>query len=286
MDPILEGMVDLHIHAGPSIAARSCDAFDMMKMAEEAKYKAYVVKDHYFPTTFSCTLANRHVGNGSVQAYGGICLNNSVGLFNLNAVDAAYQMGAKFVCMPTVSSRQHLMSHKGKVFGGSAANMYPETPVYYLDDNGELLPEVKDLCAYLAGKPDLILYTGHGCAAEVDALIQEAVKAGAKRILVNHPFHIVKASIEQITRWSQMGCYIEMCGGLFRKPEPEVNLEMILQNVSIDRLILDTDSGQKGGSLPVDRLLNSIRILREEHGVTDDQLNIMMKKNPSALLGI
>lgn len=164
--------------------------------------------------------------------------------------------------------------------------MYPETPVYYLDGNGALLPEVKELCAYLAEKPDLTLYTGHGCAAEVDALVKEAVKCGVKRILVNHPFHIVKASIEQITEWSEMGCNIEMCGGLFRKPEPEVNLEMILSRVNIHRLVLDTDSGQKGGSLPVDRLLNSIRILREEHGVTDEQLNIMMKKNPSELLGI
>jgi len=258
----------------------------MMKMAEGAKYRAYVVKDHYFPTTFSCTLVNQHAANGTVQAYGGICLNNSVGLFNLNAIDAAHKMGAKFVCMPTVSARQHLQSHRGKIFGGSAANMYSETPVYYLDENGNLIPEVKALCAYLAEKPDLVLYTGHSSAEEIDALIHEAIKAGVTRILVNHPFHIVKANIGQIIEWSQMGCYIELCGALFRKPEPEVNLEMILNHVDVHRLVLDTDSGQKGGSLPVDRLLNSIRILREEHGATDEQLNIMMKKNPAQLLGI
>lgn len=286
MDHILEGAVDLHIHAGPSVAERAVDAAEMLKLAEEAKYKAFVVKDHYFPTMFGTIISEKHLGNNTVKVFGGLCLNNSVGLFNLNAVDAAYNMGAKFVCMPTVSSKQHIISHQGKHFAGAGNSTMPEKPVYYLNDRGELIPEVKELLAYLATKPDLILYTGHGCAQEVDALIRHAVKAGVKKILVNHPFFIVNASLEQIIEWSKLGAFIELCGGVFRKPEPAVTLGEILKNVSLDRLVLDTDSGQKGAGSPVEKLLKNIKILSEEHGLSEKDICRMMKETPSMLLGI
>lgn len=286
MDRILEGAVDIHIHAGPSVAERSVDVAEMLKLAEEAKYKAFVVKDHYFPTTFGTIISEKHLGNNTVKVFGGLCLNNSVGLFNLNAVDAAYNMGAKFVCMPTVSSKRHIDSHQGKHFAGAGNTTIPEKPVYYLNDRGELIPEVKELLAYLATKPDLILYTGHGCAQEVDALVRQAVKVGVKKILVNHPFFTVNASIEQIVEWSKLGAFIELCGSVFRKPEPAVSLGEILKNVSLDRLVLDTDSGQKGAISPVERLLNNIKILSEEHGLSEKDICKMMKETPSMLLGI
>lgn len=47
---ILKGFVDMHVHAGPSIAVRKVDAAEMLFQAEEAGYKAFLVKDHYFPT--------------------------------------------------------------------------------------------------------------------------------------------------------------------------------------------------------------------------------------------
>ena len=33
---ILKGFVDIHVHAGPSVAARKVDAYDMMELAGEA----------------------------------------------------------------------------------------------------------------------------------------------------------------------------------------------------------------------------------------------------------
>lgn len=286
MEHMLNGAVDLHIHAGPSVAEREVDVAEMLKLAEEAQYKAFVVKDHYFPTTFGAIVSEKHLGNGTVKVFGGLCLNNSMGGFNLNAVDAAYNMGAKFVCMPTVSASRHIESHKGKHFAGSGNISIPEKPVYYLDANGKLIPEVKELLNYLATKPDLILFTGHGFAQEVDVLVHEAVRAGVKKILVNHPFFTVNASIEQIIEWSKLGAYIELCGAIFRKPEPEVTLEQILNGVSLDQLVLDTDSGQKGAPNPVQRLLISIGILLNEYRLSEADISKMMKETPSMLLGV
>lgn len=285
MNSILNGVVDLHIHAGPSVAERSVDVAEMLALAEEHQYKAFVVKDHYFPTMFSTNITRKHLSK-TVEIFGGICLNNSVGVFNLNAVDAAYNMGAKFVCMPTVSSKRHIESHQGKHFAGSGDMSIPEKPVYYLNDEGGLIPEVNDLLDYLASKQNLILYTGHGSAREVDVLIRQALKTGVRKILVNHPFFTVNASIEQITQWSKLGAYIELCGSIFRKPEPAVTLGEILKNVPPEQLVLDTDSGQKGGTSPVDRLLNNIKVLIEEHNVSEKNISMMMKETPSMLLEI
>ena len=96
MREILQGAIDLHVHAGPSVAIREVDAGDMLKEAVEAGYRAFVIKDHYFPTMMSATLVEKHQG-GTTKVFGGIALNNSVGGINVKAVDAAYGMGAKFV---------------------------------------------------------------------------------------------------------------------------------------------------------------------------------------------
>lgn len=286
MDRILEGAVDLHIHAGPSVANRELDAAEMLKLAEDAKYKAFVVKDHYFPTMFSTIISQKHVGNGTVKAFGGICLNNSMGLFNLNAVDAAYNMGAKFVCMPTLSAIQHIEAHKGSHFAGAGHGSIPEKPVYYLNAEAQLISEVRELLAYLATKPDLILYTGHGCAQEVDVLINEAVKVGVKKILVNHPFFNAGASYEQMSRWSKLGAYIEVNAGLFPRFVSFDVLNEVFKNVSIDQIVIDTDSGQKGTGSPVEILRKFVKVLMNDFKISEADICKMIKENPSELLEI
>ena len=87
---LLKGVIDIHVHAGPSVAARELDAADMLKEAEAAGYRGFLVKDHYFPSMMGCQMVQRHLGSGSVEVFGSMCLNNAMGLFNLNAVDVAY----------------------------------------------------------------------------------------------------------------------------------------------------------------------------------------------------
>ena len=286
-EELLKGVVDLHIHAGPSTAAREVDAAEMLKLAEEVGYKAIVIKDHYFPTMLSAAVAEKHVGNGTCKVYGGICLNNSLGAFNLKAIDMAYLMGAKFVCMPTLSAKRHIETHQGRKFAGAAAKVagVEETPIYYLDENGQLLPEVIEVLKFMAARPEMILYTGHGSAQEVDALVGKAAELGVQKILVNHPFMTVDASIEQMVKWSQLGAYIEINASAFPKFIPVEVLGPILEQIPLDKLVIDTDSGQKGGGSPVDVLRRLITILKTECQVSDEALSVMMRENPEKLLG-
>ena len=66
-EKLLKGVIDIHVHAGPSVAARELDAADMLKEAEAAGYRGFLVKDHYFPSMMGCQMVQRHLGSGSVR---------------------------------------------------------------------------------------------------------------------------------------------------------------------------------------------------------------------------
>lgn len=289
MYEILHGAIDLHVHAGPSVANREVDAGDMVSEAAKHGYQAFVVKDHYFPTMMSATLVEKHLENRNVKVFGGICLNNSVGGLNLKALDAAYGMGAKFVCMPTVSAYNHVKAHKGH-FVGSGNLEVEEKLITYVDEHGNLLREAEDILQFVAKHPDLILYTGHGSLQEVDEVVRKAAELGVKKILVNHPFFLVGASIEDMVRWSKLGAYIEINAVVFRltkkDPVPMETARQILNRVSLDQIILDSDYGQRGNGSPAEGMYKYIQRLKEELGTTEQQINIMLKENPAKLLGL
>ena len=112
---ILNGVYDLHIHTGPSVAKRMLDAGEMMKCAMDAGYAGYLVKDHYAPSTHGCLVVEKNIGDGSCKALSSIALNNCVGGLNLLALDVVYNMGTRMVYMPTVSSLFHIEGHNMQV---------------------------------------------------------------------------------------------------------------------------------------------------------------------------
>ena len=291
MENLLNGIIDLHIHAGPSVAKRSVDAIEMMREAVDAGYRAAVIKDHYFPTMMSAEMAQTHFGQGRTEMFGGLVLNHSAGLFNLNAVDAACAMGAKYVCMPTVSSKCHIDGHKG-AFLGSGNTSVAETPVCYLREVGTLDPALVKVLEYLAQRPEVILYTGHGSAAEVDALIRKAAELGIQRILVNHPHFLVHASYEQMASWAKLGAYMELNAGVVKgiaTLSDPVDLSVvgkILEAVPENRLVVDSDFGQKVNGSLVNGLYRFIRALTDDLHVSEAQIETMTRKNPAWLLSL
>jgi len=294
MREILKGVIDLHIHAGPSVADRSVEAAEMLRRAVEAGYRGFVVKDHYIPTMMSAILVEKHLNSAAnpVHVYGGICLNNSVGGFNLLALDAALGMGAKFVWFPTVSSKNHIDGHKGKgKFAGSGDMTVEEDPMYYIDKDGKLIPEAKAVIEFLKGKPEVILSTGHATPAEIDALVTEARDAGLEKVIVNHPHFLVNASMELIEKWGKLGAYIELNAGVAKglsssDTVPLSVYEKIMEIVALDQIVLDSDFGQKSNGDPVEKFYNFILALMNDVGVTEDQINLMSKRTPAKLVGL
>ena len=289
---ILKGFVDIHVHAGPSVANRKVDAYEMMQMAGEAGYKAFLVKDHYFPTMMGTKMISEHCSVNGCKCYGGLALNQSVGMFNLHAVDAACNMGAKTIYMPTVSARNHITGHAGGKFVGSGDSAVEDPGTVYVNGKGELHPEVVDVISLIARKHNnVVLCTGHGTAAEVDAVIRKAVELGVKKICVNHPHFLVNASYEQMEEWASLGAYIELNAAVFSsiaksgKCADKVAGE-ILRRIPKEKIVLDSDLGQTVNVDPVTGMLQFINLIADQFGVTEEEINLMGKEIPSALLDL
>jgi len=287
---ILKGIYDMHIHCGPSVAERSVDAAEMLKEAEAAGYAGFLVKDHYFPSMMGTKMVEEHLGNGTCKVYGCMALNNSVGLFNLKALDTARQMDAKIIYFPTVSTKKHIDDHKKSAFVGAGKASVPENPVSYVDERGNMDPAAIECLKYMA-EYDMVLGTGHGTLWEVDHLVNKAAELGVKRILVNHPHYNVGASIEDMARWAKIGAYIEVnvCVFVGGSKLGVVDLKVakaMIDACGIDHIILDTDLGQKGNGSPVEGMYNFINMLEKEFGITEEQINIMTKQNPVKLFNL
>ncbi|WP_130861323.1 DUF6282 family protein [Bacilliculturomica massiliensis] len=290
---ILDGLIDLHIHAGPSVMPREVDAAEMLREAEEAGYRAFVVKDHFAPTVMTADVLQKHMATGKTQVFGGIALNNSVGGLNVKALDAAYAMGAKIFWMPTVSTDNHIKAHTGTgvKFPSSKGMTVKERAMTYIDADGQLAPEALEVLEYAAKKEDLIMGTGHGSLAEVDAAICKAAELGVTRILVNHPFYMIGADLTHMKKWAELGAYIELNATVF-VPEskfcstPMSVAKEILENIPKERVVIDSDYGQNGNGSVSGGLLRFIRMLIDECGLSDGDVELMAKRNPAKLLGL
>lgn len=290
----LNGVVDIHIHAGPSVASRKVDAYEMLRQAEEAGYAGFLVKDHYVPSTHGCLMVERHFSAGC-RVFSSIAMNNSNGGFNINALDCAYNMGAKIAYMPTVSSKMHIDSHKGKSFHGSGGMSAEETPIYYLDGDGKVIPQVKEMLDYMAAHPDFVLATGHGTRAEIDALIEEAFSRGVKHILVNHPHFSINASEEEVVRWAKAGANIEITAmehGMVLEDRDDLfnSIDLVRRvmdsGVSPERIVISSDFGQAISPYPVEGLYKYLNLLYDVVGIDEATLAVMVKDNPARLMGM
>ncbi|MDK2868548.1 MAG: hypothetical protein PWP51_2946 [Clostridiales bacterium] len=287
---ILKGLIDIHVHAGPSVANRAVDAAEMLKKAEAAGYAGFLVKDHYFPSMLGTKMIEKHLGNGTCKVYGSIALNNSVGLFNMKALDTARQMDAKIIYFPTVSTKKHIDDHKKAAFVGSGKPTVPETPVEYVDENGNIDPMAVEILKYMA-EYDMVLGTGHGNLKEIKCLVDTALSLGVNRILVNHPHYNVNASLEDMKSWADRGAYIEVNACVFKGSSKfgEIDMdyaEKMIRTCGVDQIIIDSDLGQAGNIDPVDGLYEFIETLMNDFNITEEEINIMTKVNPAKLLNL
>lgn len=289
---ILEGLVDMHVHAGPSTTKRSFDGYEMLKEAQSAGYKAFVVKDHYIPSVMGTVLLDKHFGNGT-RVLGGVVLNNSIGGLNLNMIDVCYNMGARIVWMPTVSAHWDITTRVGK-FAGAGDSSIPEAPIYYLTEDGGLNEEALKLLQYMSEHKDIVLATGHCSVAESTALVRKAVSMGIDKILINHPYNNIKASFEDVKVWADLGAYIELTAVCFKgvlgsEKFPVTMLREYFDNVPIEQLVIDSDLGamtKAGPVSAVEGMYRFLNLITDELHITEEQINLMAKKTPSKLLGI
>src|SRR6516162_3044576 len=110
----MQGAVDVHVHSEPDLFPRIADDVGVARHAASLGLRAISLKCHSERTTSRAYLTQQLVPG--IQVVGGIVLNRAVGGINPTAVEAALQLGARHVWMPTVDAANH-----ARTFGSTGA---------------------------------------------------------------------------------------------------------------------------------------------------------------------
>jgi hypothetical protein len=289
---VLEGAVDLHVHPAPSPLPRRIDAREAGELAGEAGFEAIVVKSHHHSTVMDVLALGEPGGNGSgARVYGGIALNSAVGGLNPHAVDLALKMGGRIVWFPTIASPQHIAHHRAHPdlkFPKLAVQLQPEEPIYVLDGNGQLKPEVHRILESIA-EADAILASGHMAPASITAVFEAAREKGVRRMLVNHPNFVIEASYDDARHWVGLGALIEhsLCMYDDESAFYHWDLETLvkwIEAVGAEHSTLGSDLGQMANPLPTEAFRKIVTGLLDR-GMPERDVRRMVADNPRQLLG-
>lgn len=276
----MTGAVDFHVHADPDpFHERRLDVLDLALQAKEAGMKAIVAKCHHFGTAPLAYLVNKIVSGFTLL--GSLTLNSEAGGLNPEIVEVAARSGTKVIWMPTSSS----VVDRGRM----KSNHKASNGISLIDKENKLLPAVLSILE-ITKENDIVLGTGHISIPEIYALTAEAVRMGIK-VTITHPLNSSFGSmlaVDQQKELVAMGAYIEQCfvscmpilGGL----SPKVMVDHI-KAVGEEHCILSTDFGQALHPTPPEgfRMMVANMI---QFGLSEKELEILVKVNPSKLLGL
>jgi hypothetical protein len=283
---VLEGAIDLHFHASPDLHDRLLDEIEIAHEAQAAGMRALLYKDHYGINAGRMYYARKAVPG--IQAFGGVVLNPSVGGLNPSAVEAAIAFGGKEVWMPSIFSDAHIRHFKGTYTALPGRFKWPEKGISLLDGEGKLLPAVKEILDMIA-QADIILGTSHCSAEESRILIEEAFHRGVKKILITHPHNEVpNLSLEVQLEFVRKGAYLEHCFAATTPMFFNARLQDLVEAISKagpERCVIASDLGQVCNPSPVEGLRMFILGLMNL-GITREEIDIMVRKNPAKLLGL
>lgn len=273
----LDGLVDIHAHCDPDSTPRSIDALALVKLAKQRGYRGLVLKNHYEPTASWAYFARTQTPG--LEIFGGIALNRTVGGVNPAAVERMTRVKGgwgRIVWMPTFDSENQVRTLK------------ENRPFVPVSKDGKLLPDVLAVLDLIA-KNNLVLATGHSTPAEVLLLVREAKVRGVKSIVVTHGMLApVSMSPAQMREAAKLGAFVEFVGNAVVGNSKSFGFReyaAAMKQVGWDGVILSSDFGQAGNPLHPDGLELIFKGLRGE-GVTAEQINQIVKRNPAKLLGL
>ena len=284
----LSGAIDLHIHSHPSLFSRVGSDMEIARHAADNNLTAILLKNH-----FESTVGRAHLTNISVegtQVFGGLVLNNFTGGLNPIAVEHSIKLGAKQIWLPSVDAMGHAQAfgHLGGYGYQESGTKIERQGISVVETNGQLKDDIKTIVQLLK-ENDVILGTGHIARDEIFVLAEFCKQEGFNYLLVTHPyFNPPNLNTEDQALLTQMGANIELCGGNLYPIPGTANLSDYLRTISkmdVKDLVISSDAGQPRKSMPAEVLRVFTQCLMEK-GITQEQIDIMTKRNPARLLGL
>jgi predicted metal-dependent TIM-barrel fold hydrolase len=193
----------------------------------------------------------------------------------------------KVVWLPTFDADKHVKTLVNK--DGSGLVVAP---------GGKVTDQMEAVLRIIA-RENLVLATGHIHPEEVVAVAKRAKELGVRNILVTHGFtNIPGLSNEQAKQVADLGGMIEVCFLQFltgpnapyawMKHWDQVNALRVAEAIKIvgaKSLVISSDLGQQGNMTHPDGLENAIAAMKGA-GISDADIDLMMRKNPAQLLGL
>ena len=282
------GAIDVHVHANPDVFGRNMDDLDVARLAKAKGMRGIVLKNHVSETASRAALLMRVVPE--LEVWGGITLNKAVGGVNPDAVEWMHRMyggRGKFVWLPTFEADKHV-----RTLAKADARGLVVAP------GGRVTPEMEAILKIIA-RANLVLATGHVHADEVIAVVRRARELGIRNILINHGLtNVPGLSLAQAKQLAEMGAMIEIAFLHFRAgPNASLpfltywtqvnakNVAVAVKTIGAHNLVLSSDVGQSGNMSHPEALEMAIAEIRLE-GVSDVDIDLMLRKNPARLLGL
>lgn len=290
----MRGAYDTHIHIAPDLVERRITDIQLARRFQRVGLAGFVLKSHYQSTAARAAVVREAVPG--VSALGAIALNRAVGGLNPVAVEVAAREGARIVWFPTVSSeneqREVLAARPGAnvpVWVELELELREQgvhsAPVAVMDGNGGLVPEAREVLRAIA-RHDMVLATGHLSRDEIFALVDGALAAGIRDVVVTHPdFPSQNLLIEDQQELAARGALLERC---FTTPHTgKTTWERVIEAtraVGAEHTVWSTDLGQvfnppveDGLPLMADRFLDA--------GFSEEEIRVMAVENTSRVAG-
>ena len=281
MENVMQGIIDMHIHAAPDVRARKLDDLELMEASVQRGVRAIVLKSHNVPTADRAYLVNRVAAEKypdvKFTAFGGLCLNRPVGGLNPDAGETSLKLGAKVIWLPTNTAENHYRKN-GKD---------PSKGVVVTRD-GKAVDELQDIFA-LVKQYNAVLATGHIGAEECFPVVEAARAAGVEKIVITHPeFWVVGMTPEQqadiVRKYDVLleSVYAQPVNGSYKINIPDNIAAM--KAIGPEHFVISTDSGQTVNPYWYESYTTYFKAVSEVF--TSEQVRRMTHDNPAWLLDI
>ena len=279
VDGLVQGSLDLHAHFAPDSRRERCvDAGTILETANDLGMRGVALKSKDYSTYPLAYMGKQRFPH--MDPLGALCLDRDVtGGLNPHAVKSAGRLGTRIVWLPTFSS-----------VGDRALAGREEEGISCIDKEQELNPETVEVLKAIK-QYDMVLATGHITTEETMAVVHKAKELGIDRIIITHPITARSGGIptmEQMKHYASLGCYLEHCAyGLM--PIGQVitpkELAAAIREVGPEHCIMSTDFGQVWNPPPAYGMKSFIALMLAQ-GLTDEEVELMVKGNPARLCGL
>ena len=282
------GVIDMHVHSHPDVFGRNMDDIDVAQLAKARGMRGILLKNHVSETASRAAMVMKVVPG--IEVWGGIVLNKAVGGINPDAVEwmhRVYGSRGKVVWLPTFESDKHVKTLSK-----------PDARGLVVAPGGQVTPEMEAILKIIA-RENLLLATGHVHPEEIIAVVRRGRELGVKNFLITHGLtNVPGLTMAQAKQVVDMGAVIEVCFLQFRAGPnaplaflthwTQVNAKNVAQAVKTlgaQGLVISSDLGQSANMTHPDGIEVAIAEMKRE-GITDADIDIMMRKNPARLLGL